>query len=88
MFATAVSGGAGTVLCVPGVIAVLPGQRSTEGAEHVVQGPGDHHVVVRAHDERDSHGRQADPWGASSSLVCQIQICTEAVIARRILNLN
>lgn len=45
----------GAVSCVPGVIAALPGQRVLEGAEQVVEGPGDDHVVVGAHDEGDGH---------------------------------
>ena len=30
------------------VVAVLPGQVGGEGGEHVVDGPGDDHVVVQA----------------------------------------
>lgn len=38
----------GTVGCVPGVIAVRPGQHVRHGREEVVEGDADDHVVVDA----------------------------------------
>lgn len=52
---------AGAVWCVPGVVAALPGQRCLEGAEQVIEGPGDDDVVVGAHDEGDGYRCHAHP---------------------------
>jgi len=41
------------------VVAVGPGQDGGERAEHVVEGPGDDHVVVGREQEGDDHRRQA-----------------------------
>lgn len=46
---------------VPGVVAALPRKRRLEGAEEVIQGPGDDDVVVGAHDEGDGHRCYAHP---------------------------
>ena len=49
----------GAVGAVPGVVAVDPGQLAGEGREEVEQGPGDDHVVVEAHVQRDQDHRVA-----------------------------
>lgn len=45
----------GTIWCVPGIVAALPGQRFLEGAEEIIEGPSDDEVVVGAHDEGDGN---------------------------------
>ena len=49
----------GAVGAVPGVVAVDPGQLAGEGREEVEQRPGDDHVVVEAHVQRDEDHREA-----------------------------
>ena len=44
------------VLRIPVVIAGVPRQLSGEGGEHVVEGPGEDHLVVTVHEE-DNSGR-------------------------------
>lgn len=47
---------------VPGVVTVSPGQGALEGAEEIVERPGDDHVVVGAHDEGDGDCCQTNTY--------------------------
>ena len=58
----------GAVGAVPGVVAVDPGQLAGEGREEVEQGPGDDHVVVEAHVQRDQDHRVAH--ACTQTLLC------------------
>jgi len=51
----AVGGMISAVWCVPGVVAILPRQWCLEGAEQIIEGPGDDDIVVGAHNEGDGH---------------------------------
>ena len=50
---------------IPGVVAGLPGQRGPEGVEEVIQGPGNDHVVVCAHQEGYDGGGHTHTWTAT-----------------------
>ncbi len=52
----------GAVGAVPGVVAVDPGQLRGEGREQVEESPGDDHVIVEAHVQRDQDHREAHAW--------------------------